>query len=126
VGCIGLLVTVILFVVFIYYSVAPGRGSYSYFDDDFFHAGHIILGFGCIMSSIAIFQGKNYFTPELQARGLAQVAAGMVLLAGILFMVILGAYFGGWPVLGSSLILMSIVFYNAPLPVPEKGEDSTV
>jgi hypothetical protein len=125
IGSLGLLVALIAFTVGSFLSIEHGRLELDYYtqDPEYFrpnselvYVSQACLGFGLMLASFAIVQGKNFFKPEKQVEGLPHCTAITMFVAGILFLLHLGSFYAAWGVLASALFMMALCFYDAPVP----------
>ena len=124
-GSLSILICSVLYPVLLYMAVLYARqNEYSYsLDSTWMYMAHMTLGIGLIMAGLAINQAKRYFEVERQVQGMMTFGTAGLAIGGILFCAFIGMYLVGWIAMAVSLFMLSMEFYNAPVPDMKEEEE---
>jgi hypothetical protein len=124
-GSISIMISSVLYPVFLYMSILYGTSnSYSYSANFMWeYMAHLVLGIGLIMAALAINQAKRYLEVERQVQGIITFSSLGLAIAGMLFTAIIGMLLVGWIAMAVSLFMLSVEFYHAPVPENPADEE---
>ena len=121
--------TILLFILTVA-GTAPLSNSdsaYTYFGVIWLFMGSVSFGIGIVAMGASLEQVKRYMDPMSEGyRNIGRVTV-LSLIAGLLFMVMLGMFIIGWVLLGLAMMFLSQAFDQAPVPeastVEKKSQD---